>query len=95
MESWHVLIESLVSSASFDHGNARLQVTVVSIWANKIKVVFDMHDWNGDVLIVNADGNTLVKVILSSWSEMDWSLLEEDVDLLLNLPLANLVVLNI
>ena len=95
VESWDVLIKSLVASSSFDHGLSSLEVTVVSVWTHEVKIVFDMHDRNGDVLVVNANSNALVQVVLSAGSEVDWSFLEKNVDLLLNFPFADLVILHV
>ena len=76
MESWDVLIKSLVSSSSLDHSLPSLEVAVVPIWANKVEVLLNMHDWNGDVLVVDANGNVLIQVVLSSWFEVDRCLRE-------------------
>ena len=76
MESWDVLIKSLVSSSRLDHCLPGLEVAIVSIWANKVEVLLDVHDWNGDVLVVDAYGNVLIQVVLSSWFKVDRCLRE-------------------
>jgi hypothetical protein len=72
-----------------------LEIAVVSIWSHQVEVVLDMHDWDGDMLIVDANSNLFVKIILSSWLEVDWCFREQLVNLLFNFPLADLVVLHI
>lgn len=93
MESWDVLIESLVSSSSLDHCLPSLEVAIVPIWANKVKVLLDVYDWNGDVLVVDAHSNILIQIILSPWSKVNRCLREKDVNLFFNFPFTDLVVL--
>jgi len=94
MESWDILIKSLVASSSLDHSLSGPEVTVVSIWSNKIQIVFDMDDWNSDVLVVNAHSDILIQVMLLSWPEWDRSLCKQHVHLLFDFPFADLVVLD-
>ena len=54
-----------------------------------------MHDWNGDVLVVDTHGNVFIQVVLSPWFEVDRCLREKDVDLLFDLPFTDLVVLHV
>jgi len=91
MESGHILIESLVASADFNHSIAGLEFTIVSIRSNKVKTIFDMNDWDGDMLVVDANSNVLVEIVLSSWLEEDWGLFEQLINLFLDLPLTDLL----
>jgi hypothetical protein len=92
VEPGHVLIEPLVASTRFNHGISSLEVAVIPVGSDQIQVVFNVHDWDGDMLVVNAHSNVLIQIILSPGLEKDWGILEEQVHLLLYFPLVDIVV---
>jgi hypothetical protein len=91
MEFWNILIESLVASTNFDHDIAGLKFTILPIRSNKVEAIFNMNDRDGNVLVVDADSNVFIKLVLSTWVEKDWSLLEQLVDLFIDFILTVLL----
>lgn len=49
-----VLIKTLVSLTKFHHWGNSLQLASLYCRSNEVFVIFDVDDWNGDCLLINA-----------------------------------------
>lgn len=88
----NVLIESLMSTTDLDHGLASSKLTVLSVWSNQVKLVSNVNDWNGDVLLVDNGGDSFIELFSLSWLKDNWCLAEKFITLLLKLGLCNLEI---
>lgn len=87
-----ILIKSLVTSTDLDHWDSGLQLTVLSVWTNQVKLIPDVNDRDRDMKLVNDCCNSLLESVALSLPEWNWGFSEENVSLVLNDLFGDLVL---